>query len=134
MGTKNTIEKNFAYSKISQVFNPPWMHEKNNKNWVVHQKNIANAKKKRIISQHFNPKLLKASAIGLRYIAYSHSKNNEKITDMLKKRGKSFAYFIILNSYWILCTLTKFNVFIPQVGVIILMGISYVSQPYCRCL
>ena len=68
MGTTNSIQKNFTHQKISHTFNPPQKHEKMHKNWLVHQKNIDNAKKKWMISQLFLSKLLKASAIGLRYI------------------------------------------------------------------
>ena len=60
MGTRNSLKKNFTQKKISHDFNPPCMHEKICKNGIVHQKNIANAKKL-IISPFFPHKLLKAS-------------------------------------------------------------------------
>ena len=45
MGTTNSIQKVFTQQKISHFFTPPCMHEKIHKNWIVHQKNIAYAKK-----------------------------------------------------------------------------------------
>ena len=60
-----------AFKKISHAFNPPYMHEKIYRYWIVHQKNIANVKKMEYITI-FPFKLLKASAVGLGYSTYSH--------------------------------------------------------------